>query len=79
MSIGFWQVLLILLIVLIVFGAGRLPKVAEDVAKTVRKFRSGLKDEPDDGPAPPPDPPRRLAGPPGGGRGEVGTEDTLAR
>ena len=26
MSIGFWQVILILVIVLIIFGAGKLPK-----------------------------------------------------
>ena len=49
MSIGIWQVVLILLIVLIVFGAGKLPKVMGDVAKGVKNFRSGLKDDGDDG------------------------------
>ena len=50
MSIGIWQVVLILLIVLILFGAGKLPKVMSDVAKGVKNFKSGLKedDEPDD-------------------------------
>lgn len=48
MSIGIWQVVLILLIVLIVFGAGKLPKVMGDVAKGVKNFRSGLKDDGDD-------------------------------
>ena len=50
MSIGIWQVVLILLIVLILFGAGKLPKVMGDVAKGVKNFKSGLKDddEPDD-------------------------------
>ncbi len=49
MSIGIWQVVLILLIVLIIFGAGKLPRVMGDVAKGVRNFKSGLKeDEPED-------------------------------
>jgi sec-independent protein translocase protein TatA len=45
MSIGFWQVILILVIVLIIFGAGKLPKVMGDVAKGVKSFKSGMKDE----------------------------------
>ena len=48
MSIGIWQVVLILLIVLILFGAGKLPKVMGDVAKGVKNFKSGLKDEDED-------------------------------
>ncbi|QQP91575.1 twin-arginine translocase TatA/TatE family subunit [Skermanella sp. TT6] len=49
MSIGIWQVVLILVIVLIIFGAGKLPKVMGDVAKGVKNFKSGLKDDDDDG------------------------------
>ena len=45
MSIGIWQVVLILLIVLILFGAGKLPKVMGDVAKGVKNFKAGLKDD----------------------------------
>jgi sec-independent protein translocase protein TatA len=45
MSIGIWQVVLILMIVLIIFGAGKLPKVMGDVAKGVKSFKSGLKDD----------------------------------
>lgn len=48
MSIGIWQVVLILVIVLIVFGAGKLPKVMGDVAKGVKSFKDGLKDEDDE-------------------------------
>lgn len=47
MSIGIWQVILILLIVLIIFGAGKLPKVMGDVAKGVKNFKSGLKEDED--------------------------------
>jgi len=45
MSIGIWQVVLILLIVLIVFGAGKLPKVMGDVAAGVKNFRKGMRDD----------------------------------
>jgi sec-independent protein translocase protein TatA len=45
MSIGIWQVVLILMIVLILFGAGKLPKVMGDVAKGVKSFKSGLKED----------------------------------
>ena len=45
MSIGIWQVVLILVIVLIIFGAGKMPQVMGDVAKGVKSFKSGLKDD----------------------------------
>ena len=51
MSIGIWQVVLILLIVLIIFGAGKLPKVMGDVAKGIKSFKTGLKDEEEETPA----------------------------
>ena len=54
MSIGIWQVVLILLIVLIIFGAGKLPQVMGDVAKGVKSFKSGLKDPDEAPPSPPP-------------------------
>ena len=48
MGIGVWQVVLVLVIVLIIFGAGKLPKVMGDVAKGVKNFKSGMADEPVD-------------------------------
>jgi len=50
-QIGIWQILLVLVIVLILFGAGKLPKVMGDFAKGIRNFKAGLKDEGDDQPA----------------------------
>ncbi|MCH2548046.1 MAG: twin-arginine translocase TatA/TatE family subunit, partial [Alphaproteobacteria bacterium] len=38
MSIGIWQLVLILLIVLLIFGAGKLPRVMGDVGKGVRSM-----------------------------------------
>jgi sec-independent protein translocase protein TatA len=44
-SIGVWQVLLVLVIVLIIFGAGKLPRVMGDFGKGIRSFKSGIKEE----------------------------------
>ncbi len=70
MSIGIWQVVLILMIVLILFGAGKLPKVMGDVAKGVKNFKAGLRDDDGDGaevtaaaPAASPAPPPPLTAP----------------
>ena len=45
MSIGIWQIVLILAIVLILFGAGKLPRVMGDVAKGIKNFKSRMKEE----------------------------------
>lgn len=43
MSIGIWQIFLVLIIVFVIFGAGKLPKVMGDVGKGVKNLRDGLK------------------------------------
>ncbi|MDF2367294.1 twin-arginine translocase TatA/TatE family subunit [Sneathiella sp.] len=45
MSIGPWQIILILVIVLIIFGAGKLPRVAGDLAKGIKNFKSGMSED----------------------------------
>ena len=44
-GLGHWEIILILVIVLIFFGAGKLPKVAGEIAKGIKSFRQGLKDD----------------------------------
>ena len=39
------HLLLVLLIVLLVFGAGRLPRVMGDIGKGIRSLREGLKND----------------------------------
>ena len=50
-----WHWIIVLLIVLLLFGAGKLPKVMGDLAKGIKNFKAGLKDgeEEDAAPAPP--------------------------
>ncbi len=52
MSLGIWQILLIVLLVLLLFGAGKLPAVMGDLAKGVKNFKKGL-DEDDEKPSKP--------------------------
>ena len=49
MSIGIWQLLLILIIIFVLFGAGKLPNVLKDVGKGVKNLKEGLGE--DDKPA----------------------------
>lgn len=45
MSGRFGELLLILLIVFVVFGAGKLPKVMSELGKGIRSFRKGVNNE----------------------------------
>jgi sec-independent protein translocase protein TatA len=45
MGLSFWHILIVLLVVLVVFGAGRLPQVMGDLGKGIKSFKSGLNDD----------------------------------
>ena len=45
MGISVTHLIILLIIVLVVFGAGRVPSVMRDVAKGIKAFKDGLKDE----------------------------------
>lgn len=47
-NIGPWELGLVLAVVLIIFGPGKLPKVAESLGSAVRNFRKAKLDEPTD-------------------------------
>jgi sec-independent protein translocase protein TatA len=47
MSFGTMEILIVLALVLIVFGAGKLPKVMGDLGKGVKSFKSAVSDEGD--------------------------------
>ncbi|NBX73660.1 MAG: twin-arginine translocase TatA/TatE family subunit [Alphaproteobacteria bacterium] len=48
MGLSIWHVLVLLAVVLVIFGAGKLPKVMGDLGKGIRHFKDGMsgKDEP---------------------------------
>jgi sec-independent protein translocase protein TatA len=39
------HIILLLVVVLVIFGAGKLPQVMGDLGKGVRNFKSGLNDD----------------------------------
>lgn len=45
MGIGLFQLLVILLIILLLFGAGKLPKVMSDLGKGLKSFKSSMNEE----------------------------------
>ena len=49
MGLGFTEMVILLAIVLIFFGAGKLPTVMGDLGKGIRSFKQGLQGEADEG------------------------------
>ncbi|MCB1531022.1 MAG: twin-arginine translocase TatA/TatE family subunit [Rhodospirillales bacterium] len=45
MSPSIWQILIVVALVFLLFGAGRLPRVMEDIAKGIKSFKKGIGDE----------------------------------
>ena len=45
MGIGIWQLVIILLIVLLLFGAKRLRNIGSDLGSAVKGFKSAVKEE----------------------------------
>jgi sec-independent protein translocase protein TatA len=44
-NFGPWELILILVIVLVIFGPGKLPKVGEAMGKALQSFRKAKEDE----------------------------------
>jgi len=47
-GLGYQELLLILVIVLILFGANRLPELARSLGSSVKEFKKGVTDAKDD-------------------------------
>ena len=45
MSIGVWQLVLILVIVLILFGGGKIPRIMSDFGKGIKSFRKEISNK----------------------------------
>ena len=48
MGLSLTHIILLLVVVLVVFGVGKLPQVMGDLGKGIRNFKSGLNEKPDD-------------------------------
>ena len=45
---GIWEIVIILVIILIIFGAGKLPQVGGAIGKAIRSFKRGQTGEEDE-------------------------------
>lgn len=45
-TIGMWELLLILLIVVVIFGAGKLPQLGDALGRSIRNFKRSFREEP---------------------------------
>jgi sec-independent protein translocase protein TatA len=50
MSASWWQILIVILLIVLLFGGNRLSTLMGDVAKGIKNFRQGMRE---DEPAPP--------------------------
>tara|TARA_Y100001970_G_C13941072_1_gene703198 strand:+ start:607 stop:813 length:207 start_codon:yes stop_codon:yes gene_type:complete len=44
MSIGFWQIAIVVVLVVLLFGRGKISALMGDVAKGIKSFKKGMKD-----------------------------------
>lgn len=58
-----FEILIILILVLLLFGAKRLPEMARSIGQSVREFRKGIKDIQNDIDADEPSAPKKVEAP----------------
>ena len=46
MSIGFWQIAIVVVLVVLLFGRGKISSLMGDVAKGIKSFKKGMSDGP---------------------------------
>ena len=47
MGLSIWHLLVVVLVVVLMFGTKRLPGAMEDLAKGLKAFKKGLKEDPE--------------------------------
>ena len=46
-GISLWQILIILLVIVLLFGMGKLPSIAKELGKAIKGFRSSVEGDAD--------------------------------
>ena len=47
MSIGIWQIAIVVVLVVLLFGRGKISDLMGDVAKGIKSFKKGMSDTPE--------------------------------
>lgn len=48
MSLGFWQIALLVVLFLLFFGRGKIPQMMGDIAEGIKSFKKGINDSQQD-------------------------------
>lgn len=48
MSLGFWQIALLVVLFLLFFGRGKIPQMMGDIAEGIKSFKKGINDSQSD-------------------------------
>jgi sec-independent protein translocase protein TatA len=71
MAIGPWQLLIILLIVVLVFGTRKLRNMGQDLGGAIKGFKEGLKEDENSAGTAAPQPAQRVGEPEAGEKDKV--------
>ncbi|MBQ7771992.1 MAG: twin-arginine translocase TatA/TatE family subunit [Bacteroidales bacterium] len=47
-NFGFWEILIVLLVVLLLFGGKKIPELMKGIGQGISNFKKGIKDDSDD-------------------------------
>ncbi len=50
MGISIWQILVVVVLLVLLFGRGKISELMGDVAKGIKSFRKGMREDPPDAP-----------------------------
>ena len=50
MSIGFWQIAIVVILVVLLFGRGKISSLMGDVAKGIKSFKKGMSTDGEESP-----------------------------
>lgn len=78
-NLGFGEIMIIMLVVLLFFGAKRLPEIGASIGKGMREFKRSLTETNDALNAPPPEPPSRQLDAPAQGNERSGEPKRLSQ
>jgi len=70
MELSLWHIVLLMMLVLLIFGAKRIPEIGSSLGQGIREFKRSIKEidsAPDQRSAPPPPPAQNSTLPPSGG------------
>lgn len=48
MGLSVWQVVLVVILFLLLFGRGKIPALMSDLAQGIKSFKTGMRDAPDE-------------------------------